>query len=194
MKASLKIRKTRTGNFDIFAELYLNDKERPRKKIATTPPEHWNPLTGEPTKSHPQYNLLFPLIKEFQSRMALINFGSYSYAEAKKILFAGDVDHQGNFLDFFTTFIKEKAIHGHNVTIHQFVLEQLKQFAGEYIPFDSINYEWLQKFIIYKKSSGTGTAGVNTYLRAIKTVYREAQRRTSLGVPPETRLRALLKM
>lgn len=193
MRASIKTLKNKNGELDIFVELFLDNKNRPRKKIGSTHPRHWDNENKEIFNTHPFYKLLFPTIKLYHSRIAQVNFGDYSFEAAKKILFTGDENHQEDFLQFYKKFISERKLLGQNIAMFELVYSELVKFSGDSIPFSSINYEWLQKFIIYKKGLGTGTAGVNTYLRTIKSVYREAQRRTSLGVPPGNPFDGLIK-
>lgn len=58
-------------------------------------------------------------------------------------------------------------------------------YAGDYVLFNEVTYEWLNAFILFKRNAGTPLAGIMSYLATMRAVYKEAQWRKSLEVPPE---------
>lgn len=184
MKASIKTKPYKKRlELDVIVELYVTDNYRPRKKIGTTLPEHWDKITKEPNRLHPFFASFYRTIKDYQNRIADINYSNYTVAQAEKILF-GVVSVLGSdFITFFDVYATEKKAVGESTRLITEVKKQLINFAGDNVPFDAITYEWLNKFVHYKLASGTGMAGIMTYLRTMRAVYKEAQRRQSLNVP-----------
>lgn len=60
---------------------------------------------------------------------------------------------------------------------------EIKKYVKDYIiedePINNIDYEWINGFKLFKKNA---PVGINSYLKAIRAVYKEAQRRPSLNV------------
>ncbi|SFW11326.1 hypothetical protein SAMN02927921_00006 [Sinomicrobium oceani] len=92
-------------------------------------------------------------------------------------------------MEFFDTFISEYKDKGLSVHNYESTKNQIQKFLGpgEDMPINSIDYEWLHRFILSKKKQAnkdnkTNSAGINRYLSDLRTVYFEAQRRASLGI------------
>lgn len=69
----------------------------------------------------------------------------------------------------------------------------LKFLEQDDIGINVINYEWLSSFIRNKKSAGA-TSGVNSYLRTMRAVYKEAQKRESLNIKRDNPFLGLIKI
>ncbi len=94
-------------------------------------------------------------------------------------------------LNFFDVIINEKKNKGDNTKTY----EEVKKYISEYIidedyPINDITYEWLKDFKLFKKNA---PSGINTYLRTIRAVYKEAQRRTSLKIKADNPFLGLIK-
>src|SRR5690606_24015886 len=98
-------------------------------------------------------------------------------------------DSRIGIMEFFDVFIKEYEEGGLSVANYNVTKSQFQKYIGkgEDVPINSIDYEWLRGFIVFKKKQAkrdkkSNTAGINRYLSDLRTVYFEAQRRTSLGI------------
>lgn len=86
-------------------------------------------------------------------------------------------------LEFFEIIIQEKEKSKASTTAFERTRDQFNNYlVGEDININLLDYEWVQKFIIYKRSQGCGDGGLSYYLRTAGTVFREAKRRTSLNI------------
>ncbi len=83
-------------------------------------------------------------------------------------------------LEFLDLRLSEGA--GDNMRIFRPILE--KYLAGLDAGINEINYEWLNRFIIFQQREGKQVSSINSYLDRLKTLYKEAQRRESLGIKP----------
>lgn len=82
-------------------------------------------------------------------------------------------------LEFFDIYIEEKEQKGQSVDFFIEIKKYVKDYIIEDEPINNIDYEWINGFKLFKKNA---PAGINSYLKAIRAVYKEAQRRPSLGV------------
>lgn len=124
---------------------------------------------------------------DINSAMELIGSGKMSRELEIMLLQKRLSELQGEsgigLLEFIDIRVKEKRQVGESVRSYL----QLKRVVKDYlflrndVPINEINYEWLIGFINSKRATGA-KRGVNTYLRGIRAVYKEAQRRESLGI------------
>lgn len=191
MKASIKTIATTKG-LDIYVELYENDSNRPRRKIGHAKTNQWDAINKLPLKTHPYFANLYRTLKNYEAIISDINFGNPTFNHAYQMLF-GSVKPGADYISFFDVYAFEAKAAGKSDKTILDVKKQVEQYAGQYVPFNSVTYEWLNRFIIYKRSKGTGTPGIMAYLRTMRAVYKEAQRRTSLGVPPGNPFLGLIK-
>lgn len=84
--------------------------------------------------------------------------------------------------EFWGQYRGELAAQGKSVRALDETLVQVQNFMSD-IPIREVNYEWLREFSQQKYVTGCGPAGVSMYLRTIRRVYLEAQRRPSMGIP-----------
>ncbi|WP_323028427.1 phage integrase SAM-like domain-containing protein [Gelidibacter japonicus] len=203
MIASIKLFETETvtkKGFPIKVELFYSNKKRRRKTIGHSLPQFWNALKQEPFKEHPSYFDLLPVVLEYHSKIAKINYGNYTFDEAYSILF-GDVKIKPKtdpidigFLSFLDTFIQKKETKGESIKKFTELKSVLNAYTGNKdFPINDLTYEWLDDFSMQKLQTGCGQGGLMTYLRAMRTVYKEAQRRTSLKVKADNPFLGIIK-
>lgn len=175
--------------YPIKVELFYSNKKRPRKTIGHSLPQFWNTLKQIPFKEHPNYYDLLPVVLDCHAKVAKINYGNYTFEEAYNILFVDKMNRPKNetkevgFISFLNDFIEKKETKGES--IQKFI--DLKSVLNTYtdnkdFQINDITYEWLDDFSLQKLQTGCGQGGLMTYLRAMRTVYKEAQRRTSLKI------------
>lgn len=200
MKATIKFFESKTLGKDgaIVLELFLDSKTRPRKTIARSKTEHWNHQDKIPLKSHPDYYALYPIILEYKAKIAKIKYNHLNFDAAKVLLFSEFEKEpsikQIGVLHFFDVIIAEKTKINQSSDGFKTVKSILSTYLDKTdVPINNITYEWLNTFIIHKKSTGCGTGGVNTYLKVLKTVYKEAQKRKSLNVKLDNPFLGLIK-
>ena len=89
-----------------------------------------------------------------------------------------------DFEEFARKFIEERRSQNFSVRHFEEAISQLRNFLGDKrLNINDITYEFLNQYIIYKRKLTTGTgAGINTTMRALRTIYKEAQRRDSLEI------------
>ncbi|KZS41925.1 hypothetical protein AWE51_00315 [Aquimarina aggregata] len=91
------------------------------------------------------------------------------------------------FLEFFDTRIHELEELSKSTKAYKETRTQVKYFL-EYenekdVLINNIDYEWLNSFIRFKKTTTKkGAGGVNFYLKKMRAVYKEAQKRESLNI------------
>lgn len=86
-------------------------------------------------------------------------------------------------IEFFDIIILEKERSGASTLAFERTRNQLNNYLlGEDININLLDYEWVQKFIIYKRSQGCGDGGLSYYIRTAGTVFREAKKRKSLNI------------
>lgn len=97
-------------------------------------------------------------------------------------------------LEFTDTRIKEKTATNSSVWAYQ----SARNIFGEYLieidePLNNINYEWLNKFITYKGSQRVSNPSIMAYLSTLRAIYKEAQKRESLGIKQENPFLGVVK-
>ena len=87
------------------------------------------------------------------------------------------------YLEFFDTMIEEKISQQIPCEAFKETKRQLSNFLlGEDVLINQVDYEWISSFIRYKRKLGTQRGGINFYLSTMRTVYKESQKRKSMGV------------
>jgi hypothetical protein len=199
MKASIKLfttlRETKKG-FPICVELFHSNKNRRRKTIGYSKIEYWNDKEKKPFDEHPECYSLMGVLMTYKSKIYKVNYGQYSYKEAEHILF-GDLDEKKyvdiGIIEFFNIRIEEKKARKESYRAYTGVKQVLQTYLGKDMPINNITYEWLNYFVLYKLKSGCNEGGVMSYLRTIRAVYKEAQRRTSLKVKQDNPFEGIIK-
>jgi hypothetical protein len=153
------------------------------------------------------------VVKEYERKIVICNENQLNWEESLKVLedhydSADDVEiailearlrkaKRRKYVDFrsFTTeFIHELEARSMSTEAYNSVIREIDNYVGEKrFGLNDITYEWLNQYIIYKKSTGTNDGGLSYYLRSMRTVYREAQRRESLGVKQDNPFLGLIK-
>lgn len=176
--------------------------------------EDWN---GTVLKSHPDYRTLNRKLSKREASLVneveYCNENKLSLVEAVKAIKEGVIgnkdleifllkqrigklqQHSGKgVIEFFKERIQEKTDLNESVKAYKGTMTEIENYISEEdVPLNSITYEWLNEFIIYKKKKGTGESGIMTYLKNFKAVYKEAQRRTSLNVKKDNPFENLIK-
>lgn len=106
-----------------------------------------------------------------------------------------ELEGQGQTMlfEFWETYIKDrerqkkstKATIDTKAVFENFLLEKD-------MPINDITYEFLNEFIGFKMSNKCGTGGVSFYLRSLRSVYLEAQRRESLKIKSTNPFKGLI--
>ncbi|MGE5944083.1 MAG: phage integrase SAM-like domain-containing protein [Flavobacteriales bacterium] len=203
MKTSISIltSKTTKNGHPIYVELFISAKNRPRKIIGYSQLHFWDAENNNLLKQHPEYHLLLPKILDYKAKCIKIDYGDYSPEEAKNILFdikdaSNDESKQAMFLDFFDIRIKEKKAKGESHESYSDVKKIILKYIDPKtdIPINAITYEWLNAFILYAISTTRcEMGGAMSYLRTMRAVYKEAQRRTSLKVKQDNPFLGIMK-
>lgn len=176
--------------YPIAVELIESTKNRSRRTIGSSKKEFWNAEKSEPFKEHPDYYDLLPIILDYNAKITKVNFGSYTFEEAHSILFEDDESRRAKnasfdigFISFLDTFIQDKVIKGESIQRYLDLKSVLNTYTlDQDFLINNITYEWINAFSMQKLKTGCGQGGLMTYLRAMRTVYKEAQRRTSLKI------------
>lgn len=96
-------------------------------------------------------------------------------------------------LEFYDIRIQEKKEIGESVRAYEGCRSQFKNFLVNDISLNDITYEWLTGFILHKKKTGCNDGGISTYLRNLRALYKEAQKRESLNIKKENPFTGLIK-
>lgn len=162
--------------------------------------EHWD---GENvTKEHPDYRRLYTKLNkrklQLLEELQYCNDNNLSVEAAYEVIKNGLEDKETEifalkqkikqlqsqsgitFVEFANIRIEEKSKIGESIKPYEEVRNLIKKYGN--IPLNDITYEWLSKFVNDKLSGKANRGGVNAYLRSIRAIYKEAQRRESLGI------------
>lgn len=129
----------------------------------------------------------------FEDALKVLKFGLKDdvkiYLLEKQLATLKDKTNIG-ILEFYDIVIDEKQKKGESVSFHQQTKKQIKNFIINDEPINNINYEWLNRFILYKKNA---KAGVMSYLRNLRAVYKEAQKRNSYYIKKDNPFLGVIK-
>lgn len=84
--------------------------------------------------------------------------------------------------DFWKTRMLELTKEGKSVRAHIGAFNQFSKFLTPDFQLNSISYETLRDFRNFKYTEGCNNGGIATYMRTLRTIFLEAQRRESLNV------------
>ncbi len=98
-------------------------------------------------------------------------------------------------IEFLETIVEEKKSKGMSTDMYRHTKNQILNYigSGNDVRLNALDYEWLNGFIHFKKVTGKGKGGVAQYLTTIRAVYKEAQRRKSLGIKKDNPFLGLIK-
>lgn len=146
--------------------------------------KHWK--NGRLLRSHPTYSFTQSQIKKAERNIQdmLLDCFQMTFKEAVSFVKAGGkIKKETMLFDFWETIVSEKKDIGRVTTPYDAAKKELKKFLlKEDIPINDINYEFLKSFVNHKHREGCNEGGVNYYLKTIRTVFLEAQRRSSLNI------------
>ncbi len=105
-----------------------------------------------------------------------------------------ELDNQSGitFFEFCNTRIEEKRAINESISHYESVRDIVYRYDPE-ITLNGITYEWVNDFINTKLSGKVKRGGVNSYLRTMGAVFREAQRRSSLGIKKDDPFKGTIK-
>lgn len=199
MRASIKYlssQRESSNGFPICVELIYH-KKRLRKTIGNSFPQFWDDEHKQPFKEHPAYYDLASTLLYYKSKIHKVNFGRITFEEAKAILFEGDVESKAfkdiGIIEFFKIRINEKILKKESYRAYAGVQQVLEKYLSRDIPINEITYEWLNAFVLHKLRTGCKEGGVMSYLRTMRAVYKEAQRRTSLRIKQDNPFTGIIK-
>lgn len=186
MKSAIKLttsEKETSAGFPIYVNL-VHRKLREKKCIGHSFVHFWDFEKNLPLKLHPDYLDLCVKVLEYRAKVVKVNLGNYEFLEACNFLFAtGSKKAITGFVDFFNIRIDEKKTLKQPCQSYINVRDVVKNYiSSDDIDINAITYEWLNDFVLFKLKNGCGKGGVMSYLRTMRAVYKEAQRRKSLGV------------
>jgi len=199
MHASLRLNtrsKVTKKGYPIILQLFYTQEKRPKKTICHSLPEFWNEMTCEVLNAHPDYFTIIPIIKDINAKIAKVNYGKYTFVEAQNILF-GDMlakrpvsQELIKFIDVLVEERKTKSMASKNFID---LKATLIKHANKQMLINDVTYEWLNVYSLQMLSGNCGRAGLNTYLRTLRTVYKEAQRRETLNIKKDNPFIGLIK-
>ena len=98
-------------------------------------------------------------------------------------------------IEFLDIIVKEKISKGMSVKMYEYTKNQIENYigVGKDVRLNALDYEWLNGFIHFKKVTGKGKGGIPQYLTTMRAVYKEAQRRKSLGIKKDNPFLGLIK-
>jgi len=102
-------------------------------------------------------------------------------------------NYNAKLIEFYDIRIKEKIDLKEDIRPFELTKKQLQNFTHQDIAINEVTYEWLNEFILYKKREGTGEAGIMYFLKNIRIIYKEAQRRESLRIKTDNPFLGLIK-
>lgn len=96
-------------------------------------------------------------------------------------------------LQFFDVIISEKKEKQQSIAMYEQTKNEIEKWILDDCSLNEINYEWLQQFMLFKQKQGANEAGIMVYLRTLRALYKEAQKRKSLGVKIDNPFLKLIK-
>jgi hypothetical protein len=174
---------------------------------------HWNDVL---LKSHPEYRILSAELKKREFRLLeevnYCNDNNLNLEDSKKVIEKGIVDNAEveiyllkkriqelesdsgiGVLEFYDIRIEELKAKRSPYKFFESTKKEIDSYLDNDIPINKITYEWLNDFINYKASNGTDQPGIMAYLRNLRSVYKEAQRRTSYSIKKDNPFLGLIK-
>lgn len=146
--------------------------------------DHWSKEANYPLPSHPKYKsfakYLDSINADLDEVMHLVYSNRMSAAGAKELVqqkVLGAV--QNNTLEkFASTLIDQFNIKKQpgNARWYKIAIDQFIKWYGKDVYLSDINYSMLLKFRQSKEGEGLKANSINNYLRALRAIYREAQR------------------
>ncbi|MBL4664063.1 MAG: phage integrase SAM-like domain-containing protein [Flavobacteriaceae bacterium] len=96
-------------------------------------------------------------------------------------------------LEFYDTRIEEVRKEGKSIGAFVQCRKQFENYIEKDISLNKVTYEFLNEYSIHKLSNGCGRGGLNYYLKNLRTIYKEAQRRPDLGIKQDNPFIGVIK-
>lgn len=199
MNASIKLLSSQSitkKGFPIVVEIFYTTKLRIRKTIGHSYKEDWDHHNNTILQSHQEYHYLLPTILDYKAKVSKINANHTPYEEAIKLIeYSTPKKYLKStyLLHFFDVIITEKAANKQDTTLFESVKVDLSNFIPEDFLINDITYDWLNSYKLSKLGPNVSGAGAMSYLRIIRTVYKEAQRRESLNIKKDNPFSGVIK-
>lgn len=169
----------------------------------------WNFDLNEPFSSAKDYKYIYPVLMNYKHKIKHLLFKGETDLNA--YLLALNIDNGSEIellqkrlaelqneskvgiLEFFDIMIAEKKQKRESIRFYEKTKDQFETYLVKDVPLNVIDYTWLNNFILYKKQQGTGDAGIMAYLRTLRAVFKEAQKRPYLNVKKENPFVGVIK-
>lgn len=169
----------------------------------------WNFENQQPLSSAPLFDFVYPKLINFRYKinqlrangetnlenyLAVLNLSAEAEIDVlqKRIKELQATSKMG-VLAFFDVRIAEKKQKKESFRAYEEAKIQVAYYIEEDQSLDLITYEWLNGFILFKKTMGTGMPGIMAYLRTIRAVYKESQCRKSLNIKQDNPFLGIIK-
>ena len=212
MIAEIKLYTNRLHKNGYPVIFYFRDKNI-RKRVSLNwyfQKEQWDFNLQEPLPSAPNYHFVYPKLINYKYVIKELRFTNVTNIEVYLNIFkpeqANEIEvlrarlkelqseNNVGILEFFDVIIAEKIKKKESIKLYKETKKQISDLLNEQDQgINTIDYDFLNGFILFKKEMGTGTAGIMTYLRTLRATYKEAQRRPSLGVKTGNPFLGLIK-
>lgn len=168
MKASIKLIKSKKNNQNqhpIYLKLADGNK-RSFKIIAHIEQFFWDFENCVPFKQYPDFNLLMPSILEYQAKCYKINYGNYTFQQAKSILM-----HDAN-LDIQVSFFNAGLKYANSTKTGKLNRTILNSWNSMYpnVTISEITDKHVKRYMMAMLKTNRPN-GVHTYIRKLSTIY-----------------------
>lgn len=169
MKASLKVlttqRKSKKG-FPIYLEIICKH-QRKRKCIAHTFLKDWDQEGNLPLLTHPDYNVLMPLVLGYKAKISKVLLGDYSFTSAENYLFGSLRIIDNDFKSMCAKYCNDST----TGKLYQTVLNNFDlHFPGVLV--SDITPKMVQQYM-RDELEARSPNGVHTYLRTLNALFNK---------------------
>ena len=177
-------------------------------------PKHWN---NGLKKSHPEYKRLSVFLKRREAdlieEVEYCNKHNLDLTKAIEVIKNGIADNPEleifllkqkiaelqkqkgiGIIEFYKIRIEEIKKRGDSLIAYANTMKEFENYLLSDINLNQIDYEFLNGFINYKYASGTNMPGVMFYLRNLRALYKEAQKRPSLAIKHDNPFLGVIKV
>jgi len=212
MIAEIKLYINRLNKKGYPVVFYFRNKKI-RKRVALNwyfKKEEWDFRLQQPIPSAPDFDFVYPQLINYKYLIKDLLYHNETNINAYLRIFKPSLKSKIELLQdsikelqsednvgiliMFDTIITEKIKKKESVKFYKETKKQIADFLNDQDQaINTIDYDFLNGFILFKKEMGTGTPGIMAYLRTLRAVFKEAQRRPSLGVQSGNPFLGLIK-
>jgi integrase len=168
LKASFKIIKSKKS--DDLKGLYISlvdGKARATKLLFTTDVKYWDQVNQTLLTSHPNYALLIPDLLNAKAKITRVNYGKYTFAEAKSYLFGSEDLKYGVFKSLVSKYLTNTS----NGKIYQTVINSFNSVYPD-VRIDKITPDmarvYMRTLMLRNKPNG-----VHTYMVKLTALFNK---------------------